>query len=190
MVFQWSIYWTKRLASILLVMRDRERKEGKDGREREGRRNLTGKRDRRWEYRLRTLSFQGTTLGLLTRVSLAARQLIHGLLQRDPASRLGSNTGANEIKQHPFFRDINWPLVRCMYYKNGRIAGLQESRRSVFPAYFCPYPSDKPACRRRPPPEILTSLEMFIACCPSRWPRRGRQCLRRCLQCIVVKADA
>nr|AML77910.1 putative LOV domain-containing protein [Lomandra longifolia] len=47
-------------------------------------------------------------------VSLAARQLIHALLRRDPADRLGSNTGANEIKQHPFFRDINWPLIRCM----------------------------------------------------------------------------
>nr|AML77505.1 putative LOV domain-containing protein [Bauhinia tomentosa] len=47
-------------------------------------------------------------------VSLAARQLINALLQRDPASRLGSGTGANEIKQHPFFRGINWPLIRCM----------------------------------------------------------------------------
>uniref|UniRef100_A0A1D1Y894 non-specific serine/threonine protein kinase n=1 Tax=Anthurium amnicola TaxID=1678845 RepID=A0A1D1Y894_9ARAE len=47
-------------------------------------------------------------------VSLAARQLIHALLQRDPADRLGSNIGANEIKQHPFFRDINWALIRCM----------------------------------------------------------------------------
>ncbi|CAA6670213.1 unnamed protein product [Spirodela intermedia] len=47
-------------------------------------------------------------------VSLAARQLINGLLQRDPAVRLGSNTGANEIRQHPFFREINWPLIRCM----------------------------------------------------------------------------
>nr|AML79441.1 putative LOV domain-containing protein [Oenothera rhombipetala] len=47
-------------------------------------------------------------------VSLAARQLINALLQRDPATRLGSNNGSNEIKQHPFFRDINWPLIRCM----------------------------------------------------------------------------
>ncbi|XP_057419673.1 phototropin-2 isoform X2 [Lotus japonicus] len=47
-------------------------------------------------------------------VSLAARQLINALLQRDPASRLGSTTGANEIKQHPFFREINWPLIRNM----------------------------------------------------------------------------
>ncbi|XP_059442279.1 phototropin-2 isoform X2 [Corylus avellana] len=47
-------------------------------------------------------------------VSLAARQLINALLQRDPASRLGSNTGANEIKEHPFFHGIKWPLIRCM----------------------------------------------------------------------------
>uniref|UniRef100_A0A5B7B7G5 non-specific serine/threonine protein kinase n=1 Tax=Davidia involucrata TaxID=16924 RepID=A0A5B7B7G5_DAVIN len=47
-------------------------------------------------------------------VSLAARQLIHALLNRDPDSRLGSSSGANEIKQHPFFREINWPLIRCM----------------------------------------------------------------------------
>ncbi|KAL5562283.1 hypothetical protein UlMin_032030 [Ulmus minor] len=47
-------------------------------------------------------------------VSLACRQLINALLQRDPASRLGSTMGANEIKQHPFFRGINWPLIRCM----------------------------------------------------------------------------
>nr|XP_023891061.1 phototropin-2 [Quercus suber] len=46
-------------------------------------------------------------------VSLAARQLINALLQRDPVNRLGSNTGANEIKGHPFFRGINWPLIRC-----------------------------------------------------------------------------
>nr|AML76934.1 putative LOV domain-containing protein [Ehretia acuminata] len=47
-------------------------------------------------------------------VSLAARQLIHALLNKDPASRLGSMGGANEIKQHAFFRGINWPLIRCM----------------------------------------------------------------------------
>lgn len=47
-------------------------------------------------------------------VSLAARQLIHALLHKDPSCRLGSNTGANEIKGHPFFREINWPLIRCM----------------------------------------------------------------------------
>ncbi|XP_071932240.1 phototropin-2 isoform X1 [Coffea arabica] len=47
-------------------------------------------------------------------VSLAGRQLINALLHRDPASRLGSNGGANQIKEHPFFREINWPLIRHM----------------------------------------------------------------------------
>lgn len=47
-------------------------------------------------------------------MSLAARQLIHALLNRDPVGRLGSSRGANEIKKHPFFQGINWPLIRCM----------------------------------------------------------------------------
>lgn len=51
---------------------------------------------------------------IIFQVSLAARQLINALLQRDPANRLGSKNGAIEIKQHPFFRGINWPLIRCM----------------------------------------------------------------------------
>uniref|UniRef100_A0A126WZ90 non-specific serine/threonine protein kinase n=1 Tax=Dipteris conjugata TaxID=32108 RepID=A0A126WZ90_9MONI len=46
--------------------------------------------------------------------SLPARQLINGLLHRDPANRLGSASGAHEIKQHPFFRGISWPLIRCV----------------------------------------------------------------------------
>lgn len=50
----------------------------------------------------------------LLQVSPAAKQLIHGLLQRDPSSRLGSSAAANDIKQHPFFEDIHWPLIRCM----------------------------------------------------------------------------
>ncbi|VAI16377.1 unnamed protein product [Triticum turgidum subsp. durum] len=45
-------------------------------------------------------------------VSLPARQLIYRLLHRDPANRMGSYEGSNEIKQHPFFRGINWALVR------------------------------------------------------------------------------
>ncbi|KAJ0246015.1 Phototropin-2 [Hirschfeldia incana] len=47
-------------------------------------------------------------------VSLVCRQLMNMLLNRDPSSRLGSKGGANEIKQHAFFRGINWPLIRGM----------------------------------------------------------------------------
>ncbi|XP_072151573.1 phototropin-1A isoform X1 [Setaria viridis] len=46
-------------------------------------------------------------------VSLAGRQLMYRLLHRDPANRLGSYEGASEIKRHPFFRGINWALVRA-----------------------------------------------------------------------------
>ncbi|KAL0390475.1 UNVERIFIED_CONTAM: Phototropin-1 [Sesamum calycinum] len=65
------------------------------------------------------LSFQEVKSRFLTsfallQVSLQAKQLIYRLLHRDPKSRLGSREGANEVKQHPLFRGINWALVRCM----------------------------------------------------------------------------
>ncbi|XP_057548908.1 phototropin-1 [Amaranthus tricolor] len=47
-------------------------------------------------------------------VSLHAKQLMYQLLQKDPKNRLGANEGANEIKRHPFFRGVNWALIRCM----------------------------------------------------------------------------
>ncbi|KAF5821473.1 putative protein kinase AGC-RSK-2 family [Helianthus annuus] len=46
-------------------------------------------------------------------VSLSAKQLIYRLLHRDPKDRLGSREGASEVKRHPFFRGLNWALVRC-----------------------------------------------------------------------------
>ena len=44
-------------------------------------------------------------------VSTEAKDLITKLLVRDPTKRLGVN-GADEIKQHPFFKDVNWALIR------------------------------------------------------------------------------
>ncbi|XAR69720.1 Non-specific serine/threonine protein kinase [Bertholletia excelsa] len=46
-------------------------------------------------------------------VSFQARDLIRGLLLKDPENRLGSEKGAAEIKQHPFFDGLNWALIRC-----------------------------------------------------------------------------
>ncbi|OIW12165.1 hypothetical protein TanjilG_28573 [Lupinus angustifolius] len=46
-------------------------------------------------------------------VSFQARDLIRGLLFKEPKNRLGSEKGAAEIKQHPFFEGLNWALVRC-----------------------------------------------------------------------------
>ncbi|WOL02274.1 hypothetical protein Cni_G10993 [Canna indica] len=46
-------------------------------------------------------------------VSFHAKDLIRGLLVKDPENRLGSVKGAAEIKQHPFFEGLNWALIRC-----------------------------------------------------------------------------
>nr|AML79424.1 putative LOV domain-containing protein [Apocynum androsaemifolium] len=46
--------------------------------------------------------------------SLQAKQLMYRLLHRDPKNRLGSREGANEVKRHPFFRGVNWALIRCV----------------------------------------------------------------------------
>eukprot|EP00475_Leptophrys_vorax_P005415 TRINITY_DN13277_c0_g1_i1.p1 TRINITY_DN13277_c0_g1~~TRINITY_DN13277_c0_g1_i1.p1 ORF type:complete len:630 (-),score=74.20 TRINITY_DN13277_c0_g1_i1:169-1875(-) len=47
-------------------------------------------------------------------VSAEAKDLMLQLLQRDPATRLGSKHGAGEIRAHPFFKPIQWPLIRNM----------------------------------------------------------------------------
>ncbi|PON41565.1 Tyrosine-protein kinase [Parasponia andersonii] len=46
-------------------------------------------------------------------VSFAARDLIRGLLVKEPQHRLACRRGATEIKQHPFFQSVNWALIRC-----------------------------------------------------------------------------
>ena len=46
-------------------------------------------------------------------VSFAARDLIKGLLMKEPQQRLGFKRGATEVKQHPFFEGVNWALIRC-----------------------------------------------------------------------------
>ncbi|KVH99904.1 serine/threonine-protein kinase D6PK-like [Cynara cardunculus var. scolymus] len=57
---------------------------------------------------LENLRFPETPL-----VSFQARDLIKGLLVKEPENRLGSQRGAAEIKQHPFFDGLNWALIRC-----------------------------------------------------------------------------
>ncbi|KAB1221290.1 Serine/threonine-protein kinase KIPK [Morella rubra] len=57
---------------------------------------------------LQSLKFPDSPL-----VSCQARDLIRGLLVKEPENRLGSVKGAAEIKQHPFFDGLNWALIRC-----------------------------------------------------------------------------
>ncbi|KAK3000635.1 hypothetical protein RJ639_020762 [Escallonia herrerae] len=42
-----------------------------------------------------------------------ARDLIEKLLVKDPRKRLGCAGGATDIKRHPFFDGIRWPLIRA-----------------------------------------------------------------------------
>ncbi|KAH0852376.1 hypothetical protein HID58_094040 [Brassica napus] len=48
----------------------------------------------------------------LPHVSSAARDLIKGLLVKEPQKRIAYKRGATEIKQHPFFEGVNWALIR------------------------------------------------------------------------------
>ncbi|KAJ1442449.1 Serine/threonine-protein kinase, active site [Sesbania bispinosa] len=45
-------------------------------------------------------------------VSPVARDLIRGLLVKEPQKRFAYKRGATEIKQHPFFEGVNWALIR------------------------------------------------------------------------------
>ncbi|CDY13336.1 BnaC06g14210D [Brassica napus] len=46
-------------------------------------------------------------------VSFQAKDLIRGLLVKEPENRFGSEKGSAEIKRHPFFEGLNWALIRC-----------------------------------------------------------------------------
>lgn len=48
------------------------------------------------------------------RVSGVARDLIRGLLVKEPQKRFAYKRGATEIKQHPFFEGVNWALIRSV----------------------------------------------------------------------------
>lgn len=57
---------------------------------------------------LESLKFPDTPL-----VSFQAKDLIRGLLVKEPENRFGSEKGSAEIKRHPFFEGLNWALIRC-----------------------------------------------------------------------------
>ncbi|KAL0399533.1 UNVERIFIED_CONTAM: Serine/threonine-protein kinase WAG1 [Sesamum radiatum] len=55
-----------------------------------------------------------------------ARDLIEKLLVKDPRRRLGCTRGATDIKRHPFFNGIKWPLIRT--YRPPEVRGLAVKR--------------------------------------------------------------
>ncbi|KAF5180531.1 kinase domain [Thalictrum thalictroides] len=52
-----------------------------------------------------------------------AKDLISRLLVKDTGKRLGCARGATDIKGHPFFKGIKWPLIRT--YRPPEVRGLQ-----------------------------------------------------------------
>ena len=50
----------------------------------------------------------GAPLKLPIFISDDCQNLLKSLLLRNAQKRLGANSGFDEIKQHPWFRDVNW----------------------------------------------------------------------------------
>ncbi|KAF7822516.1 serine/threonine-protein kinase WAG1-like [Senna tora] len=57
-----------------------------------------------------------------------AKDLIEKLLVKEPRRRLGCARGATDIKRHPFFGGIKWPLIRT--YRPPEVRGLMRKTRS------------------------------------------------------------
>lgn len=55
-----------------------------------------------------------------------AKDLIEKLLVKDPRRRLGCGRGATDIKRHPFFNGIKWPLIRT--YRAPEVRGIAVRR--------------------------------------------------------------
>ncbi|GJU84772.1 serine/threonine-protein kinase D6PKL2-like protein [Tanacetum coccineum] len=64
-------------------------------------------------------------------VSFQARDLIKGLLVKEPENRLGSHKGAAEIKQHPFFGGLNWALIRCAIPPEVPVVSMEKATKCV-----------------------------------------------------------
>ncbi|GAV76411.1 Pkinase domain-containing protein [Cephalotus follicularis] len=62
----------------------------------------------------------------VSRFEFHARDLISKLLNKDPDKRLGSKRGSADVKTHPFFKGLNFALVRSL--KPSVIPGLRRQR--------------------------------------------------------------
>ena len=57
------------------------------------------------------------TLEIPQYVSPVAKDIILRLLNRNPKKRLGTIGGADEIKKHPFFKNIDWTKLYHRAYR-------------------------------------------------------------------------
>ncbi len=82
------------------------------------------------------------------KVSDLCRNLINGLLIKDPSNRLGSQYGISELKENPFFKGFNWdflkrrkyvsPLVQIINYSKSKNRNFEE----LFDQDYCNKPDE------------------------------------------------
>ncbi|KAL7147140.1 hypothetical protein ABFS83_06G088100 [Erythranthe nasuta] len=65
------------------------------------------------EFTLANIVARGVEFPKEPAVSAGAKDLMSRLLNKEPTKRMGSTMGAAAIKDHPFFRGVNWSLLRC-----------------------------------------------------------------------------
>jgi serine/threonine protein kinase len=95
-------------------------------------------------------------------VSNSAKHLIEGLMSKDPNTRMGVN-GADEVKNHPFFKTVNWRKIGAEQCKPPFIPEVKNPQSDPgyksmdeFKQHFKPYCSPKhtPIAQLVAPPEV------------------------------------
>ncbi|GKA36520.1 serine/threonine-protein kinase D6PKL1 [Tanacetum coccineum] len=71
------------------------------------------------------------TFGIFLYELLYGRTPFKGLLVKEPENRLGSQKGAAEIKQHPFFSGLNWALIRCAIPLEVPVVSMEKATKCV-----------------------------------------------------------
>ena len=90
-------------------------------------------------------------------VSSAAKDLVTALLAKDPARRPGSRRGAADVKAHPFFRGLNFALLRSS--RPPVVPGASPLHRSQS-CHAAPVPAT-PSNRKKPAPAPDPRFDLF-----------------------------
>lgn len=64
-------------------------------------------------------------------MSTKAKDILRGLLTRNPEKRLGAN-GADEIKRDPFFADVNWDILLAKKYQTPFKPNVVRNRKAFY----------------------------------------------------------
>ena len=65
-------------------------------------------------------------------VSPPAADLLRKLLERDPSKRLGSTNDAQEIKDYPYFKDVDWKKVYNKEIKTPKFFDYNDKAKNAF----------------------------------------------------------